>query len=238
MKISTILFDLDGTLLPMDQEVFARAYFGSLAKRLAPRGYDPEKLISSILKGTNDMIINDGKETNEAVFWKKMTEIYGDKIRDDEPYFDEYYVEDFEKVKKICGHDPDAPKCIKELKEQGYRLALATNPLFPRIATRMRIEWAGLDIEDFQLVTTYENSAYSKPNLKYYQTILDSLKISPTEALMVGNDVGDDMVAEQLGMKVFLLTRDLINRNDADISSYPQGDFDALMEYIKTINNT
>lgn len=235
MGISTILFDLDGTLLPMDQEVFARAYFGSLAKRLAPRGYDPEILIASILKGTKDMMDNDGKETNEAVFWKRMSAIYGDKIRQDSQYFDEYYVEDFPKVKNFCGNDPDAAKCVKELKKQGCRLALATNPLFPSIATRMRIEWAGLDIEDFEIVTTYENSCYSKPNLNYYKAILDSMKISAQEVLMVGNDVGDDMVAQQLGMKVFLLTRDLINRLDADISLYPRGDFKALMEYIESM---
>ena len=34
--IKYVLFDLDGTLLPMDQDVFVRAYFGALAKKLAP----------------------------------------------------------------------------------------------------------------------------------------------------------------------------------------------------------
>ena len=42
-----ILFDLDGTLLPMDQNTFVKAYFGGLAKRLAPYGYDSEKLIAA-----------------------------------------------------------------------------------------------------------------------------------------------------------------------------------------------
>ena len=36
MKLDTVLFDLDGTLLPMDQDVFIKAYFGRLARKLAP----------------------------------------------------------------------------------------------------------------------------------------------------------------------------------------------------------
>ena len=44
-KIKAIFFDLDGTLLPMDQDVFIKAYFGALAKKLAPRGYAPDALI-------------------------------------------------------------------------------------------------------------------------------------------------------------------------------------------------
>lgn len=32
-ETTTILFDLDGTLLPMDMEAFTKAYFGLLAKK-------------------------------------------------------------------------------------------------------------------------------------------------------------------------------------------------------------
>ena len=35
MSINAILFDLDGTLLPMDQDLFMKYYFGELAKKLA-----------------------------------------------------------------------------------------------------------------------------------------------------------------------------------------------------------
>jgi len=31
----------------------------------------------------------------------------------------------------------------------GFRVALATNPIFPAIATEKRIRWAGLTPEDF-----------------------------------------------------------------------------------------
>ena len=45
MGIKAVLFDLDGTLLPMEQSAFTKAYFGGLAKRLAPIGYEPQRLI-------------------------------------------------------------------------------------------------------------------------------------------------------------------------------------------------
>ena len=47
--------------------------------------------------------------------------------------------------------------------------------------------------------------------------------------MMVGNDVSEDMVTTKLGMKVFLLTQDLINKNNEDINNYPHGNFDDFL---------
>ena len=52
---------------------------------------------------------------------------------------------------------------------------------------------------------------------------------------MVGNDVDDDMVAAEVGMGVFLLTDNLINKSGKDISRYPSGDFSALAEFLDTV---
>lgn len=235
MGIKAVLFDLDGTLLPMDQSVFTKAYFDGLAKRLAQRGYDSKKLIDSIWLGSAAMVGNDGKKTNEEVFWDKFSEIYGKDVRKDEPYFEAYYKEDFDGVKSVCGFNPNAAKAVEEIKSLGLRTALATNPLFPYIATAKRISWAGFNALDFELVTTYDNSCFCKPNPEYYKDILKKMCIEPREALMVGNDVSEDMVAETLGIKVFLLTDNLINREGKDILKYPSGSFNDLMKYVKTI---
>ena len=120
------------------------------------------------------------------------------------------------------------------MKAKGKGVVLATNPLFPSVATRNRASWAGLDISDFLLYTTYENSCYCKPNPKYYIEICEKLKLDPTECLMVGNDVTEDMVAETLGMKVFLLTDCIINKKNKDISAYPHGGFKELKQFIET----
>ncbi len=235
MNTKMILFDLDGTLLPMDMDVFIKAYFGGIARRLAAYGYESEKLVKSIWTGTMQMVKNNGEKTNEQVFWDTFASIYGGQVRDDEALFEEFYHKDFDKVQASCSYTAKAAETVKALKAMGFRLALATNPIFPAIATKKRIAWAGLNEGDFELVTTYENSSYCKPNLAYYQSVTDRLGVSPTECLMVGNDVTEDMVAQKLGMKVFLLTDCIINKDGADISAYPHGSFEELIEYVKTL---
>ncbi|MDD6024646.1 MAG: HAD family hydrolase [Oscillospiraceae bacterium] len=232
--IQAILFDLDGTLLPMDQDVFVKHYFGLLAKKLAPLGYDSKKLVAAIWKGTAAMVGNDGSKTNEAVFWQCFSDTFGPQVLEHAPVFEDYYRNEFQAVRNACGFATEAGELISWLKGQGKRLYLATNPIFPRIATLSRIRWAGLQPEDFEGITTYENSRHCKPNPDYYRDILDALKLQPEECIMVGNDVSEDMVAEALGMQVFLLTDCLINKEQKDISVLPHGGFHELRTFLET----
>lgn len=236
MKITTVLFDLDGTLLPMDQNVFIKAHFGGLARRLAPYGYEPQKLIDSIWQGTAAMVKNNGEVTNEERFWNGFEAAYGRPARQDEEHFAAFYREDFDKVSSSCGYTPAARAIVDTAKACGLRTALATNPIFPAIATERRIAWAGLSTSDFELVTTYENSRFCKPNLNYYRDVMQALGVCPEECLMVGNDVGEDMIAEALGCRVFLLTDCIINPKSKDISAYPNGSYEDLMAFIKQLN--
>ena len=126
---------------------------------------------------------------------------------------------------------------MRRLKARGYRVALATNPIFPHVATEHRIRWAGLTPEDFEIYTTYETSTFCKPNPAYYLEVARSLGAAPEECLMVGNDANEDMAARALGMDVFLLTDCLINTKNRDISVYLQGDFAALNAYLDRLNS-
>lgn len=235
MKLTTVLFDLDGTLLPMDQEVFVKDYFGRIAAKLAPQGYDPKLLIDTIWRGTAAMVKNDGSKTNEEAFWEYAVSVYGEKIVRDKRFFDDFYEMEFDKIKAVCGYHPAAAEIVHRLREKGLRVVLATNPIFPARATQWRIQWAGLQRSDFELYTTYENSCHSKPNLDYYRDVLAQLNVKPEECLMVGNDVGEDMIARQLGMQVFLLTDCLINKTGEDISRYPNGGFDELRKFLSAL---
>ena len=232
MKVTAILFDLDGTLLPMDQDAFTGSYFSNLAAKAATRGYQPDALIDTVWAGTAAMVKNDGAKTNEAVFWELFAAKYGGDALNDIPFFEEFYRTDFQKVRELCGFAPMAKEIVHSLKARGLRVILATNPLFPAIATESRIRWAGLEPEDFELYTTYENSCHCKPNPEYYKDIMTELNLVPEECVMVGNDVGEDMIAETLGMKVFLLTDCLINRKNEDISKYPHGGFNELKVFL------
>lgn len=232
MAITTVLFDLDGTLLPMDQEEFIRAYFSLLAKKLAPRGYDPKALYPALLAGIEAMVVNDGSRRNEEAFWSAFSAKLGERVRQELPLLEEFYRKEFQQVQQVCGYSPHSRRTIDLLKQRGIRCILATNPLFPAVATESRIRWAGLSPEDFSLYTTYENSCFCKPNLQYYRQILAQFGLSGEECIMVGNDVAEDMIAEALGMEVFLLTDCLINKPGTELSRFPHGGFPELEQFL------
>ena len=219
----------------MDNEAFTMGYFRLLAAKLSPHGYEPKQLVDAIWAGTAAMVKNDGTRSNEDAFWKKFAGVYGEKALADKPLFDEFYENDFQTAKAFCGVNPKAAETVHTLKEMGLRAALATNPIFPAVATESRIRWAGLEPEDFELRTTYENIGYCKPNPEYYREIAARLGVRPEECLMVGNDVTEDMVAESIGMQVFLLTDCLINKERKNIAKYPRGSFNQLMQFIDTL---
>ena len=231
--MKTVLFDLDGTLLPMDQDNFIKAYFGGLATKLVPFGYEPNQLIKGIWTGTAAMVKNDGSMTNEERFWQAFCQYYQDDVRRDEPVFTDFYQNEFQFVRMSCGYTSHAAELIQWLKAHGCRVVLATNPIFPALATGSRMQWAGLKASDFALVTTYENSCHSKPNLEYYRDILQQIGETPENCIMVGNDVTEDMIAAELGMQVFLLTDCIINKENKDISCYPHGSFDTLRDFLQ-----
>ena len=181
------------------------------------------------------MVQNDDSKTNEEVFWTKFVEIFGEKVLSDKTLFQTFYETDFLKAKEFCGFNPKAAETVKAIRNMGCRVVLATNPIFPAVATEARIRWAGLEPTDFDIYTTYENSSHCKPNTAYYEEILKRLNVSAEECLMVGNDVTEDMVAQKLGIRVFLLTDCLINKGKADITQYPRGSFGELLEYINSL---
>ena len=232
-RIKAVFFDLDGTLLPMDQNKFMHAYFGRLANVLAPRGYESKALIDAVWAGTAAMVKNDGSHTNEDAYWDCFCKIFGAQAIGEKDLLERFYSTDFEGVKDSCGFDPSAKAAVQEIRKMGLRTVLATSPLFPAVATRARMRWAGLSEDDFELFTSYENSHYAKPNLDYYREILEKTRLSADECIMVGNDVDEDMVAKELGMQVFLIEKCLINKANRDITQYPRGNFDDLVAFIQ-----
>ena len=119
--IKTILFDLDGTLLPMDQDHFVECYMRGLARKLVPLGYDKDTFLETMWKGVISMIKNDGSRTNEAAFWDCFTGVFGQKAFDDLPIFDSFYRNEFQSVADECGYTPKAINALIKGRNGGHR---------------------------------------------------------------------------------------------------------------------
>lgn len=236
MSIRYILFDMDGTLLPMDAPTFARAYFKLLTKKMLPYGYEPDSIIAGVNAGITAMQSNDGSRPNSDVFWETFVAASGDRVLADKPLFNDFYNVEFQRISSSCGYTPSAKETVELCKELGYRVVIATEPIFPLSAMESRLRWAGVDPASAELITSYESSTFCKPNLGYYREILEKIGAAPEECAMVGNDVGEDMPAEALGMKVFLLTDCLINKKDLDISRWPNGGYGRLQSWLRGLN--
>ena len=231
--LKAVLFDLDGTLLPMDQNTFMKDYFGRLIRRLVPLGYTPEGFLAAMKAGIAAMVKNNGSRTNEEAYWDAYTAVSGKEILNHMSVFEDFYEHEFDQVSAVCGCNPKAAELVHDLQAKGIRVILATNPLFPRIATQKRIRWAGLSPEDFELYTTYEDIGTCKPNPDYYREVLARTGLDASDCVMVGNDVGEDMMAgAQAGLRGFLLTDCLINAPNADVNDYPHGSFEELKVYL------
>jgi FMN phosphatase YigB (HAD superfamily) len=236
--LDTILFDLDGTLLPLDDKRFIELYMGLLGRRFQRLGYDPKTFVQAVWAGTKAMIANDGNKTNEELFqtvFSRLVDVKDGLVFDE---FKRFYQEDFRHVEAAATKNPLSVQLVHRLKQKGYTLALATNPLFPKEATLQRIAWAGLNKDDFALVTTYETSRYAKPNPNYFQEVLTHLGKTPSQCLMVGNDRHEDAVSSDVGIAFYLVTDCLINDRALPLDAVTHGtleDFARFVQLLPTI---
>lgn len=228
-----ILFDLDGTLLPMDQREFVEAYFSELVAKFSALGFDGKRLIDTVWRGTRAMAVNDGSETSREVFWRVFEREYGPGSSSWDERFLEFYGQEFNRAARVATPDDAARGCVAAAHEKGYMVALATSPIFPEVATRARLSWAGLKWEDFDLITTYENSRYCKPNPLYYAEIAGKLGVAPSDMMMAGNDVDEDIIAAAGLARTYLVEPYVLNSSGSDISHVERGTLSDLLSLIR-----
>ncbi len=210
----TYFFDLDGTLLGMDQDKFLQVYFSSIKDYITSLGHDYKVFFYYLDLGTKAMLNNKGKNTNEYEFINATKSYKG--IID---IFNDYYEKKFSLTKETTYKNEYSKLIIDSLKSQGFDLVLATNPLFPRFVTEYRIKWAGLSPSDFKYITSYENSSFTKPKKEYYDEILTKLNIKREDVIYLGNDVDDDygIIGVNYFSKSYLITDCLINKNNKNL---------------------
>ncbi len=233
--LDTILFDLDGTLAPFAQDEFIQVYFKALVSRVTPMGYKPDDMIDALWQGVSAMTGNDGSRTNRQIFWESFTRKLGIQALALENILNDFYAREFDSVRTVLRETADRGPLIRGLRERGYGLVLATNPIFPAVAVETRLGWVGLRPEDFDYVTTYENSRRSKPNPDYYRDILSHIGRQGESCLMAGNNPVDDAAALQAGISVYLVTDYMENPDGVPIEDYPHGSFRDLSARLEAL---
>ena len=230
----TILFDLDGTLLPLDMEKFIKIYFYEMGHMFKDM-IDPELLAKYIWTATSEMVDNTEYKTNEEVFMDRFSKLIDGDISMYKKRFDCFYDTMFHKTKEAAESQSLIIESIAMLKNKNYKLVVATNPMFPRKAIHHRIEWAGLDLKDFEYITSYEDNHYCKPQTEFYAEVLEVIGKRPEQCLMVGNDVQEDLIALKLGIKTFLIKNHMIHRTEEAIISTYEGNYEDFYSFVKEL---
>ncbi len=213
---------------------FIRSYFKKMNQMAREKGLPVENLIERLWKGTAAMIDNkDHSLTNEQVFRDYffspvdyLPEMY-------QPFFDEFYDQGFDQLSGHARSFPLARPVVETAFSQGGKIVIATQPVFPEVAIRKRLGWAGLGDCKFDLITSHERMHFTKPHKEYYLEIADLLGVDPGRCLMVGNDVREDMQAVKAGMKTFLVKDRMINRDELPIRADWQGYLADLLAFFR-----
>jgi FMN phosphatase YigB (HAD superfamily) len=206
--LTGVLFDLDGTLLDIDLDSFFRAYFAALGPVVAEAlGSDGSVRggLNAVLQGTQSMSLPHPGLTNREIFNQRFHELTGTDLDLDEcaEAFEHFYAEVFPALRGTIGPRPGARAAVTCALDLGLKVAIATNPIFPRSAILERMRWAEVADLPLHVVTSYEVMHAAKPQPSYYLETAELLGVSPAEALMVGDDRVLDMCAADVGMRTY-----------------------------------
>lgn len=221
-----IFFDLDGTLLPMDVDVFMKQYFKVLGVRMGELGVPQDVYMQAMKAGILAMATNDTGEVNSHAFWPVFLGMTSAYVADDVDMTSElnaFYETDFAKIGQHFSLNPAAAEAIQTLKQKGYPLVLATMPMFPRAGVEWRVRWAGVDPAVFDRITTFDNSTSVKPKPNFYAENLAACGLDGRDVLMVGNNTKEDLAAMDLGCDAFLITDHLIDPVNYEIFGVKHG---------------
>lgn len=208
MTINALLIDFDNTLVLFNEDQFLVSY-AQLAYPFFQDLFDQSAFFQNLLQSTLRMIHNDGSMNNVAAFTKNfIAETSTLSFEECVNRFQQFYKESFDQLKSIISVVPYGRRLLENVLGAGLQVVIATNPIFPEIATNIRVNWANLLDLDIALMTHAENMSFCKPRLEYYQTILEMIQQKPENCVMAGNDPISDMAASKMGMRTFLVDLD------------------------------
>lgn len=202
----TLLLDLDDTLLNTNLNIFVPAYFQALGNHLESR-VPSDTMLRALVQATNRINVSeDPARTLEEIFDSSFYADLGVSKRDLADVFDDFYDNVFPTLSTHTSQKEAAASLIEWALNCGYRVAIATDPLFPRKATYHRIRWAGIDPERIELFSTFEHFHFTKTHPAYFAEVLGRLGWPDGPVLMVGDNVERDLApAHKLGLATYLI---------------------------------
>ncbi len=203
-----VLIDLDDTLLTNDMSRFQGFYLKLLADALGAL-VPASDVVPQVLDATRKMVTKTAVAgTLEEVFDRAFYPALNTTRAALQPAIDRFYTEVFPTLQTLTSPRPDMAALVQQMFARGWKVAVATKPLFPRTAVVQRLGWAGLTAETgrFSQISTYEFFHFSKPNPAFFAEMLYQLGWPEEPAVMIGNDLEDDILpAVTLGLPAFLL---------------------------------
>jgi HAD superfamily hydrolase (TIGR01549 family) len=208
--IKAVLLDLDDTLLRANTETFVREYLRILNEFFSRR-WGTTRVSQTVVDSARHIMTNQPRDIellNGEVMLEAFVQNTGKSAYELWAAFDEFHQNVHPLLKNCTEPIADAPELVQYLKEQGYAVVIATNPIYAADATNQRLAWAGLPNADaFTLVTHSGNMHFAKPDPAYYGEILARISVEPDEAVMVGDSLRNDIeAASQLGLNTYFVT--------------------------------
>jgi FMN phosphatase YigB (HAD superfamily) len=205
-RFTTLLLDLDGTLLDVEMSGFLEAFFPLAAARFGGPG-ETQRISEAMGEAARAMMeTRDGVRTLDLIFLESFAPAVGCTAEEVREIFASFYRREFESMGRLVRPLPGARALVERALGLGCELVLATNPVFFLDAIHARVRWAGLAAvpSPFALVTGAELMRWTKPHTGYYKQILEMTGRRPGECLMVGDDPWMDMAAKKAGIATWL----------------------------------
>lgn len=197
MPVKALVFDVEGTLFK--SKSLTDAYRNQVLKLVSEkRGLDGESLLKEVRRVVSEL-------RKEGYDQRPPSTLIAERLG----LTREEFYKAIESVDPTRHVDPD-PRLVSALRElkKTFKLAVLTN--LSRRSLLGVFKALGLSEELFDVILTADELEHLKPHPSAFTRVIEELKVSPGEAVMVGDIVASDLApAKSLGMKTVLVSEEV-----------------------------